>query len=68
MILVDSSQEIVWPEATKSDPIDYNGEQNLVVCGTRQDLVYLLQGDTTSIDYAAPSDHLINLKLQKLRT
>ena len=28
----------------KSDPIDYNGEQNLMVCHTRPDLVYLLQG------------------------
>ena len=45
VILVDFSQEIVWPEATKSDPIDYNGEQNLVVCHTHQHLVKLLQGD-----------------------
>ena len=46
VILVDFSQEILWPEATKSDPhpqIDYNGEQNLVECHTHQDLVYLLQ-------------------------
>ena len=28
----------------KSDPIDYNGEHNLVVCQICQDLVYLLQG------------------------
>ena len=26
VILVDFSQEIVWLEATKSDPIDYNRE------------------------------------------
>ena len=44
VILVDFSQGFVWPEAIKNDPIDYNGEQNLVVCCTRQGLVYLLQG------------------------
>ena len=30
-------------------PIDYNGEKNLVVCRTCQDLAYLLQGAIVAV-------------------
>ena len=71
VINMDFSQEIVWPEATKNHTVDYNGEQNLVVCRTRQDLVYLLQGvletstETNNSGYVQQSDSLNSLNKVK---
>ena len=42
MILVDFSQDIVWPEVTKI--ITHNGKQNLLFCHTHLILLMFLQG------------------------
>ena len=44
VIFVDFSQQIALPDATKIHTIAHNGEQNLLVCRTRQLLLMFLQG------------------------